>query len=94
MIDSEREQLHKGIQDAFDNFDDGAIVVGWFLIAEVQSASGERYLAHRNRDINGDSLSPWASNGYIHTALESSRLLTGESIKQEDEDGDEDRDDE
>jgi hypothetical protein len=94
MIDTQREQLHEGIQTAFAEFDDGAVVVGWFLIAEVQNLDGERYLAHRNRDINGDSLSPWASNGYIHTALESARLLTGESIKQEDEDGGDDSDEE
>ena len=66
---AEREALHAGIQGAFAEHEDGALVTGWFLVAEVRTPQGESYLSYRTGDLNGDGLKSWQGLGYLHSAV-------------------------
>ena len=70
-VQAEREAIHGGVQRAFAEHEDGALVVGWFMIAEIRDASGKPYLAYRTGDINGDGLKSWNCLGYLRSAVQS-----------------------
>lgn len=67
--EAQRHQLHDGIQAGFAEHEDGALVVGWFLVAEVREASGKPRLAFRTGDVNGENLKSWDALGYLHSAM-------------------------
>jgi hypothetical protein len=86
----EREALHGGIQKAFAEYEDGALVVGWFLVTEVRAPDGSSYLSYRSGDINQQGLKSWQGLGYLHSAVNAVEDQSRESyMLEEDDDGDE-----
>lgn len=68
-VQAEREALHDGVQGAFAEHENGALLTGWYLVAELRTPDGESYLAYRTGDLNGESLKSWQGLGYLHSAV-------------------------
>lgn len=81
---AEREALDAGIQSAFAEHEDGALVVGWFFVAEVRTPQGNSYLAYRTGDLNQMGLKSWTSLGYLTSAIEAVNEQTREDYRPED----------
>lgn len=65
----QREVLHDAIQAAMVATEDGALVSGWFLVAEMQTPDGRTFLAYRTGDVNGVGLTTWRGLGFLHSAV-------------------------
>jgi len=84
---AERETLHTGIQAAFAEHEDGALITGWFLVAEVRTPQGTSYLSYRTGDLNGEGLKSWQGLGFLHSAVNAvTEQSWGTEVSEDDDD--------
>lgn len=75
--DAAREQVHQAIQGtaglhhhAADPGDpESKMLVGWIVVAEWMSPSGNRLLWSESGGSNGEHLPRWQRHGYLHSTL-------------------------
>lgn len=86
--DDQRREILDALQGVIGEHEDGALVGGFFLVAEMHAPDGS-YLIYRSGDINGEGLKSWTGLGYLHSAVQAVEQQTwGTSVEREDDDGD------
>lgn len=76
-LGSAREHIHAAIQETaalhHHPGDEGdperKILIGWSIVAEWMSPTGERLLWSESGGSNGDRLPRWQTAGYLHSTL-------------------------
>lgn len=63
--------LAEAIQQSASTDDDleGAVLMGWVLVAEFMAPSGQRWLSKVDGTVAGTGCPEWQSQGYLHNAL-------------------------
>lgn len=51
---------------------EGALLIGWVVVAEYRTPEDELWLSKRSGDPMGSSLVSWREAGYLHSALNTS----------------------
>jgi hypothetical protein len=66
-----RPQLHEAIQTTASLDDDleGAVLLGWVMVAEWVAPTGKRWLSRLDGTANGSGCPDWQREGYLHNAL-------------------------
>lgn len=67
-----REHLHESLQHTIsldENSPEGAMLVGWVSVAEWMAPDGGRWLSRMTGAADGEPLSTWQRQGYLHNAL-------------------------
>lgn len=80
MTETPRAHLHAAIQttvgldveDEADALPDGAMLLGFVVVAEWMAPDGHRWLSRVDAGANADEgLTEWQREGYLHNALNS-----------------------
>lgn len=68
---SARKQLHSAIQATgqTDNDLEGAMLMGWVVVAEWMAPNGQRWLSRVDGTASGEGCPEWQRHGYLHNAL-------------------------
>lgn len=66
-----RTTMARVIQETASTDDDleGAVLMGWVLVAEWMAPSGERWLSKVDGTAMGQGCPNWQTQGYLHNAL-------------------------
>ncbi len=67
---SEAAELYEAIQGVMVEQEDGALLTGFFLIAEMSRPDGSKFLAYRTGDLNREHLNSWTGLGFLHSAVQ------------------------
>lgn len=54
---------------ATDDELEGAVLMGWVLVAEWMAPSGQRWLSKVDGSATGEGCPAWQTQGYLHNAL-------------------------
>lgn len=88
-MDDGRADLYEAIQGVMVEQEDGALLTGFFLVAEMSRLDGSKFLAYRTGDVNGEGLNSWTGLGFLHSAVQAVEQQTWETTEDvEDDDGD------
>lgn len=87
MNEHARPILHEAIQrtNATDEDLDGAVLMGWVVIAEWMAPTGERWLSKVAGNASGEGCPEWQTQGYLHNALFHPEDFRGEGDRDEDD---------
>jgi hypothetical protein len=90
--DTAREQLHAAIQgtNQTDQNLEGAMLMGWVVVAEWMAPDGERWLSRVDGTAARKGCPEWQREGYLHNALYSGGF---EAFEGSDDGEEEDSDD-
>lgn len=88
-IELQRQALHRALQDWVREHEDDGVILNAVLCMEISDTNGQKYLAHRNFNIEGERCLSWDCEKLLRDALRAADIrardgLTGPEDDEED----------